>query len=64
MPIRHPINKPMRQPSQPPAPTRPRRRLRNGAWALVTVTACLLVFLQYLRPDMTVDLANRLWSCF
>ena len=25
---------------------------------------CVAVFAQYLRPGMTVDLANRLWSCF
>ena len=34
------------------------------AWRAAALLACVGVFLQYLRPDLTVDLANRLWSCF
>ena len=26
--------------------------------------ALLAVFAAYLRPELAVDLANRLWSCF
>ena len=32
---------------------------------LAALAAALLgVFLSYLRPELTVDLANRLWACF
>jgi len=36
---------------------------RLAAWALVAI-ALAAVFAAYLRPEMAVDLANRVWSCF
>lgn len=29
-----------------------------------TAVALALVFASYLRPDVIVDLANRVWACF
>ncbi|HEU4459395.1 MAG TPA: hypothetical protein VFR90_09760 [Methylibium sp.] len=37
-----------------------RRSLLWSAAALVLA----LVFASYLRPDVIVDLANRVWACF
>ena len=37
--------------------------LRVVAWSLVAV-ALVAVFAAYQRPDVAVDLANRLWACF
>ena len=36
---------------------------RVAVWAAV-VTALLLVFSAYQRPDMAMMLATRVWSCF
>ncbi len=38
-------------------------RTRIAAWA---GAACVLaaVFVAYQRPDLAVDLANRIWACF
>ncbi len=36
---------------------------RAGLWAAV-LAALAAVFAAYLNPHLTVDLANRLWSCF
>jgi hypothetical protein len=33
-------------------------------WRMALLIALVLVFLSYLRPEMTVDLASRLWTCF
>lgn len=30
----------------------------------IAIGALLLVFAAYLRPDVTVSLANQLWNCF
>ncbi len=40
--------------------SRPQRLL---VWA-ATAAALAAVSQAYLRPDMVVDLANRVWSCF
>jgi hypothetical protein len=39
------------------------KRLRVTAWsaAALVLTA---VFAAYQRPDLAVDLANRIWACF
>ena len=34
------------------------------AWRAAALAALALVFLAYLQPDMMVQLANRVWSCF
>jgi len=41
----------------------PRPLLR---WALrgLVVLALMVVFVAYLNPQLTVDLANRIWACF
>jgi hypothetical protein len=36
---------------------------RIAAWSAVAV-ALAAVFAAYQRPDLAVDLANRLWACF
>ncbi|WP_292456673.1 hypothetical protein [Methylibium sp.] len=36
---------------------------RAGLWALAA-GALAGVFLAYRQPDLMVDLANRVWSCF
>jgi hypothetical protein len=36
---------------------------RAGAWAVVAA-ALAGVFMAYRQPDLMVDLANRVWSCF
>ncbi len=36
---------------------------RAGLWALAA-GALTGVFLAYRQPDLMVDLANRVWSCF
>lgn len=33
-------------------------------WYGVALLALALVFMAYLQPDLMVDLANRVWSCF
>ena len=39
------------------------RPARIAAWTAV-VLALAAVFAAYQRPELAVDLANRLWSCF
>jgi hypothetical protein len=36
---------------------------RIAAWSAAAV-ALAAVFAAYRRPDLAVDLANRLWACF
>ena len=36
---------------------------RMAAWSGVAL-ALALVFAAYQRPDLAVDLANRIWACF
>jgi hypothetical protein len=36
---------------------------RMLAWVAVAI-ALAAVFMAYLQPDLMVDLANRVWSCF
>ena len=36
---------------------------RIAAWTAITI-ALAGVFAAYQRPELAVDLANRLWSCF
>jgi hypothetical protein len=36
---------------------------RLAAWSAVAL-ALAAVFAAYQRPDLAVDLANRLWDCF
>jgi hypothetical protein len=40
----------------------------NMRWRLLAWAAALavlaLVFVAYLNPHLTVDLANRIWACF
>ena len=40
------------------------RRRRLAAAYAAAALALLAVFAAYLRPELAVDLANRLWSCF
>lgn len=47
----------------PPAPP-PRRVWLAWLWRGLALAVLLLVFMAYLRPEMVVDLGNRLWSCF
>ena len=37
--------------------------MRAVAWSAVVV-ALAAVFAAYQRPDLAVDLANRIWACF
>ncbi len=39
-------------------------KLRHALLGAAAVAALLLVFTAYLRPDVTVTLANQLWNCF
>ncbi|MEP7301532.1 MAG: hypothetical protein ABI699_08470 [Caldimonas sp.] len=42
----------------------PRRRvIAMAVWAM-TGAVLALGFAAYQRPDLAVDLANRLWACF
>ena len=43
--------------------TRPTALLRPLAWAACGALLAV-VFASYLRPELAVDLANRVWSCF
>jgi len=45
---------------------RPTDRIRPGRWLgwLAVMVVLALVFLAYLRPELALDLAGRLWSCF
>jgi hypothetical protein len=36
---------------------------RLAAWSAVALVLAA-VFAAYLRPDLAVDLANRIWACF
>jgi hypothetical protein len=36
---------------------------RIAVWSAVALTLAA-VFAAYQRPDLAVDLANRLWACF
>ena len=38
--------------------------LRRALLVAAVVGALLFVFTAYLRPDVTMTLANQLWSCF
>ena len=33
-------------------------------WRTASLLALALVFAAYLQPDLMLDLANRIWSCF
>jgi len=33
-------------------------------WRVATLLVLALVFAAYLQPDLMVDLANFVWSCF
>lgn len=37
--------------------------LRAGLWAVAAVVLAG-VFMAYRQPELMVDLANRVWSCF
>ena len=39
------------------------KHARTLAWSAVAL-ALAATFAAYLRPDLAVDLANRLWACF
>ena len=39
------------------------KRARIAAWT-ATALALAAVFFAYQRPDLAVDLANRIWACF
>ena len=39
------------------------RPARVAAWSAVAL-ALATVFAAYQRPDLAVDLANRIWACF
>jgi hypothetical protein len=39
------------------------RPARIAAWAGAAL-ALAAVFVAYLRPELAVDLANRVWACF
>lgn len=41
-----------------------RRWLARAAGYCSLATVLALVFASYLQPDLMVDLANRVWSCF
>lgn len=43
---------------------RVRQRLLGVAALGIGATVLGLVFWAYLQPDLMVDLANRVWSCF
>ena len=36
----------------------------HAFWGVVSLLALGLVFMAYLQPELMVDLANRVWSCF
>jgi high-affinity Fe2+/Pb2+ permease len=43
--------------------------MRQGSWIRVAIwagaaVALVLGFAAYQRPEVAVDLANRLWACF
>jgi hypothetical protein len=40
-----------------------KRPARIAAWS-AAAAALAAVFAAYHRPDLAVDLANRLWACF
>ena len=40
------------------------RRRVHIVWGVVIVLALAGVFMAYLNPHLTVDLANRIWACF
>jgi hypothetical protein len=40
-----------------------KRPLRIAAWSTAAL-ALAVVFAAYHRPELAVDLANRLWACF
>jgi hypothetical protein len=42
---------------------RPPRAWRVLAW-LAVAAALAAVFMSYRQPELMIDLANRLWSCF
>lgn len=42
---------------------RHRRWIAVAIWAM-TAVALVLGFAAYQRPEVAVDLANRLWACF
>jgi hypothetical protein len=39
------------------------KRSRVAAWTAAAI-ALAAVFAAYQRPDLAVDLANRIWACF
>lgn len=50
--------------SMPPLPPRSVGAARRWLVRLGVVAALATVFLAYLRPELALDLAGRLWSCF
>ena len=41
-----------------------RRRWGTVAWWVLVATLAAATFLAYLRPDLVVDLGNRIWLCW
>ena len=39
------------------------KRARIAAWSVAALVLAA-VFAAYQRPDLAVDLANRIWACF
>ena len=46
------------------ASMRSRTTKRVVAGYAAAAVALLAVFAAYMRPELAIDLANRLWSCF
>lgn len=49
-----------------PSEVRPASRTRPWRWLgwLGVMAVLATVFVAYLRPELALDLAGRLWSCF
>lgn len=41
-----------------------RHTVKQALMWTAAVAALAAVFISYLQPDLMVDLANRVWSCF
>jgi len=46
------------------APTPHRRHALHRWWWVPAAAVLAAVFAAYLQPDLMLDLANRIWSCF